>query len=192
MWERGIWLPESPIPPLLTFFAWCMCSDVGIALGRGKDLTDWIKVYSMCVCWGSWLMLLEGWKDGWVDREMDGGRMSDPGPVEGYENSKTQRKRKKNIRVEDMETEEYWAQIGMKYFDLKESNEDNMFWAILWHESVCKSFGFSSFGLARLCRHWREHMLSCVFSFRRAGGDHKYWSLLFMVKEQWIAAHFTA
>lgn len=64
----------------------------------------------MCVCWGSWLMLLEGWKDGWVDGEMDGGRMSDPGPVEGYENSKTQRKReKKNNRGEDMEAEEYWA-----------------------------------------------------------------------------------
>ncbi len=118
MWERGIWLPESPIPPLLPFFAWCMCSDVGIALGRGKDLTDWIKVYSMCVCWGSWLMLLEGWKDGWVDGEMDGGRMSDPGPVEGYENSKTQRKRKKNIRGEDMETEEYWAQRGIKTMGL--------------------------------------------------------------------------
>lgn len=66
----------------------------------------------MCVCWGSWLMLLEGWKDGWVDVEMDGGMMSDPGPMEGYENSITQRE--KNNRGQDMEVKANWAQRRKK------------------------------------------------------------------------------
>jgi len=80
-------------PPSAALFCLVHVFRSGHCFGKGARTSLTELRSTVCVCWGSWLMLLEGWKDGWVDGEMDGGRMSDPGPVEGYENSKTQREK---------------------------------------------------------------------------------------------------